>query len=95
MSLYSAAIVGLTGIGAARPANDKGPGLYAAMPRSHAAAYYRHPQTQLRAVCDQNPTALEQFRQTWQDVWPEMRPWEVPLLTSLGRAALSSDAAAR
>jgi hypothetical protein len=24
----------------------------------------------------------------------EMRPWEVPLLTSLGRAALSSDAAA-
>jgi predicted dehydrogenase len=73
MSLYSAAIVGLTGIGAARPANDKGPGLYAAMPRSHAAAYYRHPQTQLRAVCDQNPTALEQFRQTWQDVWPEMR----------------------
>jgi hypothetical protein len=25
----------------------------------------------------------------------EMRPWEVPLLTSLGRAVLSSDAAAR
>lgn len=73
MSLYSAAIVGLTGIGAARPAETKGSGLYAAMPRSHAAAYYRHGQTQLRAVCDQNPAALEQFRQTWQDVWPEMR----------------------
>ncbi len=73
MSIYSAAIVGLTGIGAARPAREEGLGLYAAMPRSHAAAYHRHPQTHLRAVCDLNSTTLEQFRQTWQDIWPDLR----------------------
>jgi len=72
MPPYSTAIVGLTGIGAARPTENEGSGLYAAMPRSHAAAYHRHPQTQLSAVCDLNPAALEQFRQTWQDVWPQM-----------------------
>jgi predicted dehydrogenase len=73
MPPYSAAIVGLTGIGAARPADSEDGGLYAAMPRSHAAAYHRHPQTQLCAVCDLNSEALEQFSQTWQDVWPQMR----------------------
>ena len=68
MEPYRAAIVGLTGIGAARPAAHP----LTAAPRSHAAAYHRHPRTELVAVCDKNPALLEQFRQTWQDVWPNL-----------------------
>ncbi len=73
MRHYRAAIIGLTGIGAARPAEPTGQPLYGAMPRSHAAAYHRHPQTDVVAVCDIRPTALDAFRQTWQDVWPDVR----------------------
>ena len=40
--------------------------------RSHAAAYYHHPRTELVAVCDKNPAAIDQFRANWRDVWPEM-----------------------
>lgn len=72
MQSHRAAIVGLTGIGAARPAEHP----LVAAPRSHAAAYHRHPHTELVAVCDKNPAALAQFRQTWQDVWPQLRYYE-------------------
>ncbi|MCB0114184.1 MAG: Gfo/Idh/MocA family oxidoreductase [Caldilineaceae bacterium] len=69
---YTAVIVGLTGIGARRPAEPDLP-LYAAMPRSHAAAYHRHPQTDLVAVCDIRQDALDSFKAEWGDVWPELR----------------------
>jgi predicted dehydrogenase len=72
METYHAAIVGLTGIGAARPAAHP----LTAAPRSHAAAYHHHPRTELVAVCDKNPAALEQFRSTWHDVWPGLAYYE-------------------
>lgn len=72
MAHYNAVIVGLTGIGARRPAEPTVP-LYGTMPRSHAAAYYRHPQTTVVAVCDIRQEALDNFRRDWTDVWPEVR----------------------
>ncbi len=68
METYRAAIVGLTGIGSGRPSAHP----LTAAPRSHAAAYFHHPRTDLVAVCDKNPAALDQFRETWQDVWPDI-----------------------
>lgn len=72
MQRYKAVIVGLTGIGARRPAESPELPLYGAMPRSHAASYYRHPQTDLVGVCDIRQDALDGFRREWGDVWPEM-----------------------
>ena len=73
MKTYNSAIVGLTPIGARRPAEDAETPLYGTMPRSHAAAYHRHPQTNVTAVCDIRPQALEDFKAQWGDVWPDMR----------------------
>ncbi|MBX3054387.1 MAG: Gfo/Idh/MocA family oxidoreductase [Caldilineaceae bacterium] len=69
---YRGVIIGLTGIGARRPPESPQMPIYGAMPRSHAAAYYRHPQTDLTAVCDIRQEALDTFRTDWQDVWPDM-----------------------
>jgi predicted dehydrogenase len=73
MSHYRAVIIGLTGIGANRPAEPLGAPLYGAMPRSHAAAYHRHPATEVVAVCDIRPQALDNFQATWGDIWPDVR----------------------
>jgi predicted dehydrogenase len=73
MSTYKAVIVGLTGIGASRPAESDDIPLYGAMPGSHAAAYYRHPATDVVAVCDIRPEALDAFQSRWADVWPDVR----------------------
>lgn len=73
MPTYRAAIVGLTGIGARRPTEPDDLPIYGVVPRSHAAAYYRHPQTQVVAVCDIRPEALDNFKRDWADVWPEVR----------------------
>jgi UDP-N-acetylglucosamine 3-dehydrogenase len=73
MSTYTAAIVGLTGIGFARPAEPEGWPISGGMPRSHAAAYHRHPQTEVVAVCDIRQEALDAFRREWGDVWPDVR----------------------
>jgi len=69
---YRGVIIGLTGIGARRPPESTAMPVYGAMPRSHAAAYHRHPQTDLVAVCDIRQEALDTFRDDWQDVWPNM-----------------------
>ena len=73
MQTYKAVIVGLTNIGASRPTDPSGTPLFGAMPRSHAAAYHRHPATEVTAVCDIRPQALEDFRTRWSDVWPDVR----------------------
>ncbi|MCC7261977.1 MAG: Gfo/Idh/MocA family oxidoreductase [Candidatus Latescibacteria bacterium] len=70
---YRAVIVGLTGIGGARPTADRSQPVFHPNPPSHAAAYHHHPRTALTAVCDLRPEALEDFRQRWQDVWPDLR----------------------
>jgi predicted dehydrogenase len=72
MNHYKAVIIGLTGIGAQRE-NRPATSIYGSIPQSHAAAYYHHPQTEVVAVCDLGPEMLERFRQTWQDVWPDLR----------------------
>lgn len=69
---YRAVLVGLTGIGAARPASDPSLPVYHPTPPSHAAAYHHHPRTELAAVCDLRPEALAEFRTRWQDVWPDL-----------------------
>ncbi|MBX3014111.1 MAG: Gfo/Idh/MocA family oxidoreductase [Caldilineaceae bacterium] len=73
MSTYNAVIIGLTGIGARRPSEPATLPIYGSMPRSHAAAYYRHPQTEVVAVCDLRQDALESFQREWADVWPNVR----------------------
>lgn len=72
MQNYRAVIVGLTGIGARRPAEPTHIPLYSVVPRSHAAAYYRHPQTEVVGVCDIRQEALDDFKKNWHDVWPNM-----------------------
>lgn len=73
MSTYRAVIIGLTGIGARRPEEAPNLPLYGRMPRSHAAAYHRHPQTEVVGVCDIRQEALDEFRKNWHDVWPNLR----------------------
>ncbi|MEE2657873.1 MAG: Gfo/Idh/MocA family oxidoreductase [Candidatus Latescibacterota bacterium] len=73
MKTYRAVIVGLTGIGARRPEEPSGIPLYGTMPRSHAAAYHRHPDTEVVGVCDLRMEALDQFTTDWSDVWPNCR----------------------
>jgi UDP-N-acetylglucosamine 3-dehydrogenase len=69
---YRSVLVGLTGIGARRPADPEGIPLYGTMPPSHASAYYHHPQTELVGVCDLRQDALDAFRTDWSDVWPDV-----------------------
>ncbi|HRJ42459.1 MAG: Gfo/Idh/MocA family oxidoreductase [Caldilineaceae bacterium] len=73
MPTYKAVIVGLTGIGARRASEPVGLPIYGAMPRSHAAAYHRHPQTEVVAVCDIRQEALDSFQREWADIWPDVR----------------------
>ena len=73
MATYKAVIVGLTGIGARRPKETGTWPIYGVMPRSHAAAYHRHPQTEVVAVCDIRQEALDNFQREWADVWPNVR----------------------
>lgn len=72
MQTYRAVIIGLTGIGARRQQEPAGLPIYEAIPRSHASAYYRHPQTEIVGVCDIRQDALDDFKRDWQDVWPDM-----------------------
>ncbi len=70
---YKAVIIGLTGIGARRPVEPSGVPLYGGAPRSHAAAYHQHPQTEVVGVCDIRQAALDDFTREWGDVWSNVR----------------------
>lgn len=72
MSTYKSVIIGLTGIGARRPAETSASPLYGTMPRSHAASYHRHPQTEVVGVCDIRQETLDGFKEEWGDVWPDL-----------------------
>lgn len=72
MTKHRAAIVGLTGIGAGRPAPASVPSLGTPMPHSHAGGY-AHAGVEVVAVCDLRSQAIEDFRGRWQDVWPDVR----------------------
>lgn len=73
--IYTAAVIGLTGIGANRPKADPQAVLNTPMPGSHVASYAALPRTQLAAVCDLKPELFEQFRQRWGDVLPQARTY--------------------
>ncbi len=70
---YRAVIIGLRGIGARRPEEDEHLPVYGPMPGSHAAAYDRHPRTEVVGVCDLQEEALADFKAQWGDVWPDVR----------------------
>jgi len=63
--MYRAGIVGLRGIGQAKPRSDPWAGYRAPMPHSHASAYTAHPRTQVVAVCDLVPELMEDYEQNW------------------------------
>ncbi len=74
--VYRAAVIGLTGIAAAPlRAGPLHPALGGVWPHSHAPAYAALPNTQVVAVCDLKADLLDQFRQNWQDTWPEVRTY--------------------
>ena len=73
---YKAVIIGLTGIGAARPAEPEGLPVYGAMPKSHASGYHRCPDTDLVAVCDIQDKLLSDFKTQWSDVWPDVSAYK-------------------
>ena len=62
-------MVGLTGIGIRRAPAQSG-GLRSIMPSSHVDAYVSHPRTELAAVCDLRPEAIDEFHRTWSDRCP-------------------------
>ena len=68
-----AGVVGLTGIGANRPAPGPGPGTGFDMPHSHVAAYHHVAGTEPVAVCDIVPEKLDDFHRTWSDALPNVR----------------------
>ena len=72
MSTSRSTIVGLTGIGARRSEEPSHLPIFYSKPKSHAAAYFRHPQTDLVGVCDIRQEQLDAFKEEWQDIWPEM-----------------------
>ncbi len=74
MNTYRAVIVGLTGIGANRPEEVRGP-VFGAMPSSHASAYHKHLQTEVVGVCDLRRDMLDAFCQRWGDVWPDVNTY--------------------
>ena len=74
MNTYRAVIIGLTGIGASRPHETRGP-VFGAMPPSHASAYHKHAQTEVVGVCDLRQEALDDFSERWGDVWPDMNTY--------------------
>jgi len=72
---YSAVLVGLTGIGAGRSKENTRIPVFGKMPRSHAEIYHHHPRIELRGICDLRQEILDQFRETWADVWPDIRTY--------------------
>ncbi|HEY3080171.1 MAG TPA: Gfo/Idh/MocA family oxidoreductase [Chloroflexota bacterium] len=73
MTVYRAAIVGLTGIAAAPLAPSAHPALGEAVPHSHAGAYSLEPRATVVGVCDLKPELLERFQADWGATFPEAR----------------------
>jgi len=73
VTVYRAAIVGLTGIAAAPLAPSAHPALGEAVPHSHAGAYFLEPRATVVGVCDLKPELLERFQTDWGATFPEAR----------------------
>lgn len=73
MAQYRAAVIGLTGIGAAAAEPAAMPALGELMPHSHVGAYALLPQTEVVAVCDLLPERIAEFRAGWGDTFPRAK----------------------
>jgi predicted dehydrogenase len=73
MATYRAAVIGLSGIGAAPTPAAHDPVLGDVMPHSHVAAYAAIPSTTVVAICDLLPAVVERTRATWAATFPELR----------------------
>lgn len=75
MDTYRAAVIGLSGIGAAPPEAAPDPALGDAMPHSHLAAYATLPRTTVVAVCDLQRPLLDGVRAAWQPTFPDLHTY--------------------
>lgn len=76
MATYKAVIVGLSGIGAARPEEPEGLPIYGAVAGSHASAYYRCPDVDLVGVCDLDAERRRECVERWDDIYPSLNDYE-------------------
>lgn len=56
-----------------RPDGPEYPSDYGRVTESHASVYHAHAQTTLVAVCDLQAAAQDRFRQSWQELYPNLR----------------------
>ncbi|MCC7491955.1 MAG: Gfo/Idh/MocA family oxidoreductase [Fimbriimonadaceae bacterium] len=68
MRRLTVAIVGLTPIGARRPASTP----FGRVPVSHAAGYATHRGCLVTAVCDRRYDLVQACREAWEDTWPAL-----------------------
>lgn len=69
----TAAIVGLSWIGADPPGDASDPILGTAIPYSHASAYASVPRVTRLVGCDPSPDARATFEKNWRDRYPDLR----------------------
>ena len=70
---YRVGIVGASGIVINTPRGEPSPPLDKEVYPSHVGSISTMPDVELSAVCDINPEALERFRASWSERWPETR----------------------
>ena len=71
--VYRVGIVGSSGIVINTPRGEPSPPLDKEVYPSHVGSISNMPDVELAAVCDINPEALERFRASWSERWPETR----------------------
>ena len=71
--VYRVGIVGSSGIVINTPRGEPSPPLDKEVYPSHVGSISTMPDVELSAVCDINPEALERFRASWSERWPETR----------------------
>ena len=70
---YRVGIVGSSGIVINTPRGEPSPPLDKEVYPSHVGSISTMPDVELSAVCDINPEALERFKASWSERWPETR----------------------
>lgn len=70
---YRVGIVGASGIVINTPRGEPSPPLGSMVHMSHVCGISYLPEVELAAVCDINPEALERFKESWSERWPETR----------------------
>ena len=68
-------LIGLSGISAHKAATGPQPGWGTVMPRTHAAAYRYVAETEVAAVCDIAPTAIDDFLTAWKAQLPDVETY--------------------